>query len=543
MTALQDLSALVVEAIPGMRTQLRNMLGMFGITDIHHTGSAGVAVRKLKERPFDFILCEYNLGEGQDGQHLLEDLRHHNLIPRSTMFIMVTGERSYERVVSAAELAPDDYVLKPFTADALHDRLARAVNRRDAFLPAFRMMEVGSLQDAIAYCTDAIATHPKYQFDFLRLAAELHLLLGNAEEARLIYEKVQQARAVPWARLGLAKALFMDKKFDEAEAVLEALVKESDLYLDAYDWLARTREASGRLADARITLQNAVQRAPHGLRRLRRLGEINLELGDMASAEEALAEVVRKGKYSDFRDPEDHVRLLNAQLGLGNTDRAISTIADMERSMAGMAQSPICSALSRALYHTQAGNDAKAVEALQKAVGEKEGRARLSNALKGELAKVCFAHSLDQHGKDIVLDVMRNAPDERTVEKAKTLLTEAGHGHLGEELAEHIRLEVQELVASGAAKAKAGDFDGAVVLMCEAAERSPNNVQVLLNASLALLRHMEHLGWNSEYAGRARQFIDRARGFDPGNRRIRPLLALYDDILKKYGINAAVSVT
>ena len=543
MSALRDLSALVVEAIPGMRTQLRNMLGMFGITDIHHTGSAGVAVRKLKERPFDLILCEYNLGEGQDGQHLLEDLRHHNLIPRATMFIMVTGERSYERVVSAAELAPDDYVLKPFAADALQDRLVRALNRREAFLPAFRMMELGLLQDAIAYCTEATQTYPQYQFDFLRLAAELHLLLGNAEQARIIYEKVQVARAVPWARLGLAKAHFMDKQFDQAEALLEALVKESDLYLDAYDWLARTREAAGRLADARITLQNAVKRAPHGLRRLRKLGEINLELGDMASAEEALAEVVRKGKYSDFRDPEDHVRLLNAQLGLEDMDRAISTIVDMERSMAGLHQSPICSALSRALYHTQAGNSDKAVEALQKAVGEKAGRDRLSNNLKGELAKACFANRLDHHGREMVLDVMRNAPDERALEKAKTLLHEAGHGHLSDELAEHIRQEVQELVAAGAARAKAGDFGGAVELMLDAAVRSPNNVQVLLNAALALLRHLEHLGWNSEYAGKARQFIDRARGFDPGNRRIRPLLALFDDILKKYGISTAASAT
>lgn len=536
MTALRELSALVVESIPGMRTQLRNMLGMFGMKDISLTGAAGVAVRKLRERPFDLILCEYNLGEGQDGQHLLEDVRHHNLIPRTTMFIMVTGERSYERVVSAAELAPDDYILKPFTADALEDRLERAVSRRDAFLPAFRMMETGALQNAIAYCTEALPTYPQYQFDFLRLAAELHLLLGNADQARSIYRKVEESRAVPWARLGLAKTYFMDRQFDEAESLLEALVKESDLYLDAYDWLARTREAAGRLGDARITLQNAVLRAPHGLRRLRKLGEISLELGDMASAEASLAEVVRKGKYSDFRDPEDHVRLLNAQLGLGDVDSAISTIVDMERSMAGMQQSPICSALSRALYHTQTGNPDKAVEALHKAVGEKDGRARLSNALKGELAKVCFAHSMNQQGKEIVLDVMRNAPDERAMEKAKTLLHDAGHGHLSEELAEHIRLEVQELVAAGAAKAKAGDFDGAVELMLDAAARSPNNVQVLLNAALALLRHLEHKGWNSEYAGQARQFIDRARHFDPGNRRIRPLLALFDEIQKKYGI-------
>lgn len=519
-----------------MRAQMRNMLGMFGIQDISPTGSAGSAVRKVREQKFDLILCEYNLGDGQDGQHFLEDIRHHNLIPRTTMFIMVTGERSYERVVSAAELAPDDYILKPFTTDGLQERLLRALARREAFMPVFHMIELGSFQDAADFCERACEEYPQYLYDFLRLAAELHIAMGNAEKARQIYERVLANRAVPWARLGLAKTHFMQEQYAAAESLLEDLLKESDLYLDAYDWLARTREAAGRLTDARITLEHAVRRSPHGLRRMRRLGELHAELGNMAAAEDVMSEVVRKGKYSDFRDPEDHVRLLTAQLGLGDREKAISTIVDMERSMTGRKKTGICSALSRALFHTHTGDTEKAVASLKKAVEENEGRSRLSNALKGELAKVCFAHQLHDHGRQMILEVMRNAPDERAMEKAKALLHEVGHGHLGQELAEHVKQEVQELVAAGAAKAKSGDFDGAVTLMLEAAERSPNNTQVLLNAALALLRHVENLGWDGDKAAQARQFIDRARHLDPGNRRIPALTGLYDAMLKKYGI-------
>jgi DNA-binding response OmpR family regulator len=61
------------------------------------------------------VLCDYNLGDGMDGQELLER-RKTGTLPLSTIWIMITGERKYERVVAAAEMAPDDYILKPFNS-------------------------------------------------------------------------------------------------------------------------------------------------------------------------------------------------------------------------------------------------------------------------------------------------------------------------------------------------------------------------------------------------------------------------------------------
>ena len=129
------------------------MLNMSGISKVQFAVTAGVAVRKLRDTRYDLILCEYHLGDGQDGQHLLEDLRHHSIIPLTTLFVMVTGERQYERVVSAAELAPNDYILKPFAADTLHDRIQKSLEKREAFMPAYRLIELGNAPDAIASCS------------------------------------------------------------------------------------------------------------------------------------------------------------------------------------------------------------------------------------------------------------------------------------------------------------------------------------------------------------------------------------------------------
>ena len=45
------------------------------------------------------------------------------MIKSATIFMMVTAERSYEKVVSAVELAPDDYLIKPFSGEVLRTRL------------------------------------------------------------------------------------------------------------------------------------------------------------------------------------------------------------------------------------------------------------------------------------------------------------------------------------------------------------------------------------------------------------------------------------
>ncbi|QID18514.1 response regulator [Nitrogeniibacter mangrovi] len=536
MADLSSISALLIEAHPNMRTQLRNMLAEVGIQKIQMAVSAGAAVRKLREMSFDLILCEYHIGDGQDGQHLLEDLRHNHIIPLRTLFIMVTGERQYEKVVSAAELAPNDYLLKPFAADALFTRISRAVVKRAAFLPIYKLIEADDTPAAIAACIEAEATHPQYQIDFMRLRAELHVAAGEADEAEALYTQVLELRAVPWARLGLAKALYMKQRFAQAEELLTELVEENEHFIDAYDWLARTREAAGELEQARDVLLQARAVSPHRLSRLRRLGGIALDMGDATTAESVLAEVVRKGKYSDFRDPEDHVWLVQAQIGTGNLEAAAATLRDLDKSMGSTEGGRMCTALSSAMLHTQVGDADKARAAIEVALGESRRLGKVSLGLKQELARACFDNGLEDAGKDVVLDIMRTAENPRAVDKTQQMLKSRGHAELAQSLQKQVHDEVRSLVATGAEKAKAGDFDGAVEEMLNAVNKMPNNTHVLFNAALALLRHIENCGWNEKFSAQARSLIERVRRLDPANARLPALIDLHRKLQVKFGI-------
>jgi len=533
---LGSITALIVEPHSGMRASMHNMLNLCGITKIDHAVSSGTALRPLKTRNYDIVLCEYDLAEGQDGQQLLEDLRHNKIIPLWTIFFMVTAERSYEKVVGAAELAPTDYLLKPFTADALLDRLGRALERRALFMPIYQLMDEGSLAAAIEGCIEGEIANPRFALDFMRLRAELHVALGQAVEAEVIYRKLFDAKAVAWARLGLAKTLFMQNRLEEAEQLLQSLVTDNKRFLDAYDWLAKTHIAEGHLPEAQSVLEAAVAISPHAVRRLRTLGEVALETGDVDLAEKSFQQVVSKARYSEFRDPEDHVKLVKSLVQKGDVSQAASVVRDLQKSLAGNGKSEACRAFSTAMILERNGDADSAAEQYGAAVAACRTGVSLSNGLKMDLAKSCLDNDLEDQASEMMLEVMNNATDSAALAKAMRVFEKAGRKDLAESVAKESRKQVIGMVSAGAEKAKQGDFAGAVSLMTEAAHKFPDNPQVVFNAALALLKCIENQGWDSSQAEQARWYMESCRRLDPTNPRLVPLSDLYQTVLKKYGI-------
>lgn len=532
-----QLSVLVVDPNPGMRGNLQNMLGQAGISKIEFAVSSGTAIRALARRSYDIILCEYDLGleTGQDGQQLLEDLRHHQLIGPSAIFIMLTSEGIQSKVVSAAELTPTDYVLKPFTMEDLGSRITRALDRRAAMLPAWQLLEQSKLRDAIRACIEN-ERHPRYASDFARLRAELHVRLDELSEAQAVYATIVAEKPLGWAILGLARVLFALGRAEDARATIERLLAANPRLMVAYDLLARCHEALGDVDQAQKVLEEAVVRSPHVVRRLRRLGEVAFEAGDMGAAEKSFKLVVSKARYSEFRDPEDHVKLVKTLVARGDTLQAGTVIRDLEKSLRASPAVDTCKAVSVALLHDAAGNAAAAVTELQTAVSSVRAGSTISGTLRMELARSCLAHQMDDEASEVMMSVMGAAGD-ITQQQALNVFVKAGRQDLANGIGAQLKAQAQILLGMADEKRKMGDVRGAVITLQEAIQLAPGNLQVMVALAGGMLRQILELGWDHVMAEACGALLARIAALDDAHPRLAALQEEYAAAKRKYGIS------
>jgi tetratricopeptide (TPR) repeat protein len=542
MQSYSELSVLIVDPNPAMRGNLHNMLNQASITKIEYAVSSGTAIRQLTNKQFDIILCEYDLGSGsedsgQDGQQLLEDLRHHKLINRGTIFIMLTSEGVQSKVVSAAELTPTDYVLKPFTVDVLSQRISRAVERRAVFLPIYQLLAQGLQRDAIRACVDAEHGNPRYATDFARLRAELHYELGELSDAALIYQTVLAGRSIGWAQLGLARCLFGQQRYDDAQVTLERLLEDNPRLMSAYDLLARTYKALGQTTQAKKILEDAVAISPNLVQRLRHLGEVAYESGDIIGAEKAFKQVVAKARHSEFRDPEDHVNLVRALVKKGDVNQASGVIRDMERSLRSSPNTEVCKHISSALLLDLTGHESEAASELSNAVTA-VGMARgLSSQLRIGLAHSCLKHRLDKDASDVMLHMMNDPEAPISMDEVVGVFEKAGRHDLARGVGAKISHQVQEMVSDAASMADQGDHRAAVSVLNQALRRAPGDLSVLYAAVQAILKQLDELGWEAPLGEQAGSLIERIRRLDPDSPALDTLLIQYSGTQRKYGIS------
>ena len=529
MQEYSALSVLIIDPNQHMRSGLHNMLGQLGITRIEHGVSAGTAIRHLERRTFDLVLCEYDLGteQGQDGQQLLEDLRHHKLVSASTIFIMLTTEGVYSKVVSAAELTPTDYILKPFTVDVLAQRIARAVDRRAALLPVHQMLELGRLREAILASEMAGASNPRYATECARLRAEAHAGLGELAQAEAIFREILEIRPLGWAQLGLARCQFQQDQFAQALETLQQLIDDNPKFMAAYDLMARTQQAIGQPAEARAALEAAVSISPHMVRRLRHLGQVALEAGDVEAAEKTFKQVVAKSKYSEFRDPEDHVNLVRTLVKKGDAVGAANALRDLERSARSGPATDACKAFSAALLQELNGNAAAAHTELTnavRAVGEAE---TVSSGLKLGLAQNCLEQGMDEQGMQL-LDALAGDPASGVSESDTVAVYErAGRAELAQNEGDSVERYLDGLVRQAAARSGQGDQRGAIQVLQVAVRRRPENAGLISALASAMLRLMGDNGWESTLGEQCAALLVRMRKADPQHPMLAALSSQY----------------
>ena len=139
--AYNNLRFLVVDDFGSFRSTINSMLTSLGVSQVIMASNGFEAIEICRDKKFDVILCDYDLGPGKNGQRVLEALRHHKMIDRETLFVLISADVSKKAVMAAYDCMPDDYLAKPINTQMLERRIGRLLAQREALRPAFKALD------------------------------------------------------------------------------------------------------------------------------------------------------------------------------------------------------------------------------------------------------------------------------------------------------------------------------------------------------------------------------------------------------------------
>ena len=120
-----NMPILVVDDYKTMLRIIGNLLKQIGFQQIDEATDGATALAKLRDKDYGLIISDWNM-EPMTGLQLLKEVRADNRLSK-TPFIMITAESKTENVVAAKAAGVTNYIVKPFNAETLKNKLAAVI--------------------------------------------------------------------------------------------------------------------------------------------------------------------------------------------------------------------------------------------------------------------------------------------------------------------------------------------------------------------------------------------------------------------------------
>ncbi|WP_041054921.1 response regulator [Vibrio owensii] len=249
LNPFKELSVLIVDDAPPILTTIKIMLIRFGFAEqnIVTAKTAKLALVQASAREFDIVIADFNLGNGLNGKQLYEELIHYNHLNCNAIFILITGDSSASTVRPIIELRPDEYILKPFTANNLKQRLVMALHRKRVLAPLYKAERDLNPQAGLRLCEEIAPFNKEYFFEIEQFRTSFLSMLSMHSEAEKAFTSILDKKQANWAKLGLANTLAHLGNHQQANEIVANLL--STLPNDTY---VRTEAAKINLLNNKI---------------------------------------------------------------------------------------------------------------------------------------------------------------------------------------------------------------------------------------------------------------------------------------------------
>jgi len=523
---LKNSKILVVDDYAEMRSMLRSMLIAYGAEDIKQAASGEDAIEKITNNKFDIILCDYNLGEGKDGQQVLEEAKHREILPLATTFIMVTAENTATMVMGAIDYQPDAYLAKPVTKVILQTRLRKILEKKEFTKAISIEIDKKEYGKASKLCDKAMTEHPALRLELQSLKYTLLTTIGDHDAAEALCKQVLTDRDVPWAQLGLACAYFSQQKYSETKELLEEVIAVNSDFIAAYDLLSKTQKKLGDSQAAEETLAKAIQKSPKSLVRQRALGELAVLNENHTVAERACRDAMLIGKHSVLSKANDYVNYSQALVKNNKGKEALKIADRIKGAFKGDHDAGLQAEICKSTVHQALGDDTKAEASVDAALllYEKYGP-NFSSGAGIALAKNCLKYNKEEEADTIIKDVAKNNHEDKTVlDEINQIYEDAGLSGKADEAIAAAISEIAEINNKGVRLINEGKITESIELFKKAAKALPLNHTISLNAAQSYILLMKKEGASKQHINEAMFYLGIVSDVDSVKKKYNELM-------------------
>lgn len=482
---------LVIEDQAIIRETIKHILYSLGARHIVEAGTGINGIVEMRRSQFDIVLCDYNLGDGKNGQQVLEEAKHFKLLPFNAVFIMITVEQSKNMVLSALDCKPDDYLIKPFNRLQLSTRIERCIARKEYLASIEREIDIGNVYQAIQNCEKLLQQgNKKTRLHVLKIRADLALVIRDFKAAKRIYQEILEERDLPWAKLGMIVIVFLDGNYEQAVESLLQFIGQYPMMLEAYDWLAKSYEALGDNEEALVTLNQAIDLSPQTILRQQRLALLADKTENIEVAKKAYKAAVNLGKHSVYGSSSDFSGLAKAHLKSNSAGDALKTLNDMNKCFFNDPDSRLRAAILEIEIQKAKNNGVVAQKPYEKAfkLNEQFGK-QIARELRLEMAKISHLSGASEMTDEILADLIKtNIDDKHFIGDIDKMCNAFIGDNYANDLISRIKQELVDINNEGVNLFKEGRIKEARAIFEDAIEKMPNNQTI----TLSMLKIMIH---------------------------------------------------
>lgn len=493
--SLEDYSKkrfLIVDQLDSFRFSTKRTLMQLGLKLIDSASSAQKVVTGFENINYDIVLCNYELGKGKNGQELLEELRHRNLLKFTGLFFIISAEVEKAKVMGTIENEPDGYLVKPVTPKDLKARLFKALQMKDSMRDIDTAIDDMDYESAIAFCDRKISDKGRYLLRTLKTKAWLLTKIKEYDRAAEVYESILKANDFIWAEYGLAKIAVKQKEFKRATDLLKKIISKDPYQLDAMDLLAEIYKQQNNIPEAQALVQQAISFSPNALLRQKELANLCIQNNQAEEAIKAFRKMVKLSDRSVFAQPQHFFDFAN-YLALTSKDddspennphikEAFELIQKGTKRFASTSHIKDQSKLVSANIHATIGNTEEAQAIFDEVM---IGRSELEIPLDAESIQIA-ATTLSSLGKDNDADIrLEQAAD---LADGNDVLVASIYDQLNIDISDKNKKQAATINKQGIKLYSDGMIELAAENLRKAVPLTPRHISLNLNLAQVLLK-------------------------------------------------------